>query len=42
MTGVLKNKRLTFTFGRDFDSTITKGGNLIAAFTLLAGFGNKR
>jgi len=39
---ILENKRLTFTFGRDFDGTITKGGNLIATLTLLAGFGNKR
>jgi len=36
------NKLLTFSFGRDFDGSITKDGNLIAALTLLVGLGNKR
>lgn len=36
------NQKLTFSFGRNFDGTISKGGNLIAALTFLAGFGNKR
>jgi hypothetical protein len=37
-----KNQKINFSFGRNFDGTISKGGNLIAALTLLAGFGNKR
>ncbi|MFN8248385.1 MAG: hypothetical protein U0T68_05455 [Ferruginibacter sp.] len=36
------NKKLSISFGRDFDGVITKGGNLIAAINLIAGFGNKR
>lgn len=36
------NQKITFTFGRNFDGTITKDGNLIAALTLLVGLGNKR
>ncbi|MEI9810302.1 MAG: hypothetical protein WDO16_21870 [Bacteroidota bacterium] len=36
------NQKLTFNFGRDFDKTITKSGNLIAAFNFIVGFGNKR
>ena len=36
------NQKLTFSFGRNFDGTITKDGNLIAALTFLTGFGNKR
>lgn len=39
---ILKNQKLTFSFGRDFDGTIHKDGNLIAALTLIAGFGNKK
>ncbi|WKL47508.1 hypothetical protein Q1W71_21435 [Flavobacterium pectinovorum] len=39
---LFKNQKLTFSFGRDFDGTITKDGNLIAALTLIAGFGNKK
>ncbi|RZJ51767.1 MAG: hypothetical protein EOO44_13900 [Flavobacterium sp.] len=39
---VFKNKKLTFSFGRDFDGTISKDGNLIAALTLIAGFGNNK
>jgi Rps23 Pro-64 3,4-dihydroxylase Tpa1-like proline 4-hydroxylase len=36
------NQKLTFSFGRQFDGTITKDGNLIAALSFLTGFGNKR
>ncbi|HTS43599.1 MAG TPA: hypothetical protein VMH01_04325 [Puia sp.] len=36
------NQKISFSFGRNFDGTITKSGNLIAALTFLAGFGNKR
>lgn len=39
---IAENKKLTFSFGRNFDGAITKDGNLIAALTLLTGFGNKR
>jgi hypothetical protein len=36
------NRKLTFAFGRDFDGTISKAGNLIAAINFIAGFGNDR
>lgn len=36
------NKKLTFAFGRDFDGTVTKGGNLVAAINFIAGFGSER
>jgi hypothetical protein len=36
------NKKLTFNFGRDFNGVVTKGGTLIAAINLIAGFGNKK
>ncbi len=39
---IWQNQKLTFSFGRNFDGTITKDGNLIAALTFLTGFGNKR
>lgn len=39
---LFKNQKLTFSFGRNFDGTISKDGNLVAALTFLAGFGNKR
>lgn len=39
---IWQNQKLTFSFGRNFDGTISKDGNLIAALTFLAGFGNKR
>ncbi|WP_163408595.1 hypothetical protein [Flavobacterium ajazii] len=39
---ILKNQKLTFSFGRNYDGTTTKDGNLIAALGLVAGFGNKR
>lgn len=38
-----KNKKLTFIYGKDFDGTVTKNGNVITALNLLVGFGtNKR
>ncbi|MDR0793610.1 MAG: hypothetical protein LBE82_09910 [Chitinophagaceae bacterium] len=39
---IWQNQKLTFSFGKNFDGTITKSGNLIAALTFLTGFGNKR
>jgi hypothetical protein len=36
------NRKLTFNFGRDFNGVVTRGGNLIAALNLIAGFGNKK
>lgn len=36
------NQKLTFGFGKNFDGTITKSGNLIAAFNFIKGFGSKR
>ncbi len=39
---IWQNQKITFSFGRNFDGTITKDGNLIAALTFLTGFGNKR
>lgn len=36
------NKKISISFGRDFDGMISKGGNLIAALNLITGFGNKR
>lgn len=39
---ILANQKLTFSIGRNFDGTLTKDGNLIAALTFLKGFGNKR
>lgn len=36
------NRKLTFAFGRDFDGTISKGGNLVAMINLIAGFGGER
>jgi hypothetical protein len=37
-----KNRKLTFAFGRDFDGTISKGGNLIAALNFITGLGGDR
>lgn len=37
-----ENKKLTFSFGRNFDGTTTKGGNLVAALNLLLGFGGSK
>jgi len=39
---IWQNQKLTFSFGRNFDGTISNDGNLIAALSFLAGFGNKR
>lgn len=39
---IFKNQKLTFSFGRNFDGTTTKDGNLIAALTFIKGFGNKK
>jgi len=36
------NKKISISFGRDFDGMISKGGNLIAALHLITGFGNKK
>lgn len=36
------NKKISVSFGRDFDGMISKGGNLIAALNLITGFGNKK
>jgi hypothetical protein len=36
------NTLLTLSLGRDFDKTIHKDGNVIAALNLIKGFGNKR
>jgi|GEM_PF-429453 len=36
------NDLLTFSFGRNFDGTLTKDGNLIAALSFLVGLGGKR
>lgn len=39
---IWENQKLTFSFGRNFDGTITKDGNLVAALSFLTGFGNRR
>ena len=39
---ILKNQKLTFSFGKNYDGTTTKDGNLIAALGMVFGFGNKR
>jgi hypothetical protein len=36
------NQALSFNIGRDFDGTVNKGGNLIAALNFLIGFGSTR
>ncbi|MFN8307799.1 MAG: hypothetical protein U0T79_13565 [Ferruginibacter sp.] len=36
------NKKISLSFGRDFNGMISKGGNLIAALNLIAGFGNTK
>ncbi|WP_343524517.1 hypothetical protein [Pedobacter sp.] len=36
------NQKIIFSFGCNFDGTITKNGNLVAALTLLFGFGTSR
>jgi len=35
-----KNQLISFNFGRDFDGTINKGGNLLAALNFIIGFGS--
>ncbi|MBK7938043.1 MAG: hypothetical protein IPJ82_13550 [Lewinellaceae bacterium] len=37
-----ENRVLNFTFGKNFDGTVEKGGNLIAVVNFLMGFGGKR
>lgn len=37
-----KNKQLGIALGRDFDGTISKDGNVIAAMNVLLGFGGER
>jgi hypothetical protein len=37
-----KNQLISFTFGRDFDRIVTKGGNLLAALNFVMGFGNTK
>ncbi len=37
-----ENRVLNFTFGKNFDGTVEKGGNLIAVLNFLMGFGGKR
>ena len=39
---ILKNQKLTFSFGKNYDGTTTKDGNIIAALGMVFGFGNKR
>jgi len=36
------NKIITFNLGRDFDGTVTKDGNLVAALNLVLGLGSVR
>lgn len=36
------NKKISLSFGRDFDGVVSNGGNLIAALNLITGFGNKK
>ncbi|MCB9307744.1 MAG: hypothetical protein H6565_14200 [Lewinellaceae bacterium] len=36
------NQVFNFTFGKNFDGTVDKGGSLIAVLNFLLGFGNKR
>ena len=39
---VLKNQKLTFSFGRNYDGTTNDDNNLIATLGTVFGFGNKR
>jgi hypothetical protein len=39
---LLPNQVLTLSLGRDFDGTVTKDGNLIAALNFIMGFGKQR
>ncbi len=36
------NYKLNLSFGKDFDGTVSKNGNVISALNFLMGFGNKR
>jgi hypothetical protein len=36
------NKRLTFSFGKNFDGETYKGGNIISSLNLLVGFGKEK
>jgi hypothetical protein len=36
------NQKLTFAFGKNFDGTITKSGNLLAALNFIKGFGSSK
>jgi len=37
-----KNQLISFVLGRDFDGTVTKSGNLLAALNFIIGFGNTK
>lgn len=37
-----KNQSISFTYGKNFDNIITKGGNLITALNYVIGFGSSR
>ncbi|MEO3404949.1 hypothetical protein AAFN85_13670 [Mucilaginibacter sp. CAU 1740] len=37
-----KNQVVSFSIGRDFDGTVNKGGNLLAALNFIVGFGSNR
>lgn len=37
-----KNQLISFVYGKDFDGTVNKGGNLLAALNFIIGFGNSR
>jgi hypothetical protein len=37
-----QNQIISFVFGRDFDGTITKSGNLVAALNFILGFGSSK
>jgi hypothetical protein len=39
---IIKNQKLTFSFGKNYDGTTTREGNLIAAIGTVFGFGNSR
>ncbi|WP_316738411.1 hypothetical protein [Pedobacter aquatilis] len=39
---IAANQKLIFTFGRNYDGTVTKDGNLIAALTVVFGLGTAR
>ena len=36
------NRKLTLAIGKNFDGTVTKGGNIIAALNFVAGFGSTK